>query len=67
MYVGMILMGFSIALMLGSMWALAMGAVMTALMVIRTALEDRALRRELPGYEDYATTVTRWRLLPGIW
>jgi protein-S-isoprenylcysteine O-methyltransferase Ste14 len=67
MYVGVILMGFSIAMMLGSMWALALGAVIAALMVVRTALEDRTLRRELPGYEEYATTVTRWRLLPGIW
>jgi protein-S-isoprenylcysteine O-methyltransferase Ste14 len=67
MYVGMILMYFSLALMLGSMSALAIGAVMAALLVIRTAFEDRTLRRELPGYEDYATTVTRWRLLPGLW
>jgi protein-S-isoprenylcysteine O-methyltransferase Ste14 len=67
MYVGMILMYFSIALMLGSMWALAIGALMAALLVIRTAFEDRTLRRELPGYEEFATTVTRWRLLPGIW
>ena len=67
MYVGVILMGFSIAMMLGSMWALPLGAVIAALMVVRTALEDRTLRRELPGYEEYATTVTRWRLLPGIW
>lgn len=67
MYVGMMLLYFSIALMLGSMWALAIGAIMAALLVIRSAFEDRTLRRELPGYEHYATTVTRWRLLPGIW
>jgi len=67
MYVGMILMYFSVALMLGSIWALAMGAVMALLLVIRTAFEDGMLRRELPGYEEYATAVTRWRLLPGIW
>jgi protein-S-isoprenylcysteine O-methyltransferase Ste14 len=35
-------------------------------MVIRTALEDRALRGELPGYQDYAAQV-RFRLLPGVW
>lgn len=34
--------------------------------VIRTALEDKTLRAELPGYKDYAEKV-RFRLIPGIW
>ncbi len=34
--------------------------------VIRTALEDRTLRDELPGYRDYAQKV-RFRLVPGVW
>lgn len=34
--------------------------------VLRTALEDAALRRELDGYADYARQV-RHRLLPGRW
>jgi len=29
-------------------------------------LEDGALRRELPGYEEYCTR-TRYRLVPGVW
>jgi protein-S-isoprenylcysteine O-methyltransferase Ste14 len=33
---------------------------------VRTALEDRELRRRLPGYADYAARV-RWRLIPGVW
>ncbi|MGQ9586570.1 MAG: hypothetical protein ACUVXG_14385 [Anaerolineae bacterium] len=36
------------------------------LIVIRTALEDRTLRDELAGYEEYAQKV-RYRLLPGVW
>ncbi|HSK09497.1 MAG TPA: hypothetical protein VK911_07965 [Vicinamibacterales bacterium] len=32
----------------------------------RTALEDRTLRDELEGYDDYARRV-RFRLVPGIW
>jgi protein-S-isoprenylcysteine O-methyltransferase Ste14 len=36
------------------------------LFVIRTVLEDRTLRDELPGYADYAQRV-RCRLLPGVW
>jgi protein-S-isoprenylcysteine O-methyltransferase Ste14 len=34
--------------------------------VVRTALEDRTLIAELPGYREYARKV-RFRLLPGVW
>ncbi len=34
------------------------------LFVFRTAFEDRTLRRELEGYEEYAQR-TRYRLVPG--
>jgi protein-S-isoprenylcysteine O-methyltransferase Ste14 len=36
------------------------------LLIVLTALEDRALQAELAGYADYAQQV-RHRLLPGIW
>ena len=66
MYVGLIVLYASMALILGSMWALALDALITILLLWRTALEEEALRRELPGYEEY-TAVTRYRLMPGIW
>jgi len=66
MYVAMSFMYPSVGLILGSWWALAVSGLMDALMVVRTALEDRTLRRELAGYENY-TAHTRWRLIPGIW
>ena len=34
--------------------------------LIRTALEDKTLQAELPGYAEYAQK-TRYRLFPGIW
>ena len=34
--------------------------------VIRTALEDRTLQQELPGYVAYASCV-RYRLIPGVY
>ncbi len=34
--------------------------------ILRTALEDRTLLDELPGYEEFARR-TRYRLVPGIW
>jgi len=66
-YAGIIL-GFIISapLLLGSWWAF-IPALLAALCIgIRTVLEDRTLRRELPGYEVYAQRV-RYRLLPGVW
>lgn len=66
MYVGMILMYLATGWMLGSMAALLVGILMAVLLIVRTALEDRTLRRELPGYADYSQ-VTRYRLLPRIW
>ena len=66
MYVGAIVMYFASALILGSEWALWTAGVITVLFVWRTTLEDRTLRRELPGYEAFAQQ-TRYRLLPGLW
>jgi protein-S-isoprenylcysteine O-methyltransferase Ste14 len=65
-YVGAILGAFASAVVLGSLWALLPALVLAALFVVRTALEDRTLRRKLPGYEAYAGRV-RYRLLPGMW
>jgi protein-S-isoprenylcysteine O-methyltransferase Ste14 len=65
-YVGTILFGLCTPLLLGSWWALIPGGLIAILFVIRTALEDRTLRDELPGYAGYAERV-RYRLLPGVW
>jgi protein-S-isoprenylcysteine O-methyltransferase Ste14 len=56
----------STPLLLGSWWALAPAFLSVAGIVVRTALEDRTLQAELPGYADYAKS-TRYRLLPGLW
>jgi protein-S-isoprenylcysteine O-methyltransferase Ste14 len=66
MYSGLIQLHQSVAVILGSTWTVVLAALITILFWWRTALEDRTLRRELPGYEEY-TTVTRYRLLPGVW
>jgi protein-S-isoprenylcysteine O-methyltransferase Ste14 len=36
------------------------------LMVLRLRLEERFLRRELPGYDEHTMRVPH-RLIPGIW
>ena len=55
-----------LALALGSLWALIPVLLACALLIVRTALEDRLLHRELPGYREYARRV-RSRLVPGVW
>lgn len=53
-------------LLLGS-WPAWLPAILTVgAYVVRTALEDRTLQAELPGYAAY-TRRTRYRLLPGMW
>jgi protein-S-isoprenylcysteine O-methyltransferase Ste14 len=66
MYLAITLMFLAIPLTLGSAWTFAPVAAMTLLLMIRTRSEERLLRRDLSGYEDYMTK-TRWRILPGIW
>src|SRR5512137_1932555 len=65
-YVGMILLVLGAPIMLGSWWALIPGVICAVLMIVRTALEDRTLQAELPGYSEF-TQRTRYRLLPGVW
>jgi len=65
-YAGNILALPGIVLALGSVWALIPAAIASIIAVIRTALEDRTLQEELPGYRDYARRV-RYRLLPPIY
>ncbi|HVO84393.1 MAG TPA: isoprenylcysteine carboxylmethyltransferase family protein [Syntrophobacteria bacterium] len=65
-YVGWILMSTALPLILGSLWALVPVGLAVTGMVLRTALEDRMLRADLEGYEEYTGRV-RYRLLPGIW
>jgi protein-S-isoprenylcysteine O-methyltransferase Ste14 len=56
----------ALPILLGAYWAIVPAVVTIVLLVVRTALEDRTLRAELPGYEEY-TQKTRYRLIPGIW
>ncbi|MFQ5545261.1 MAG: methyltransferase family protein [Acidiferrobacterales bacterium] len=65
-YLGFFGWGLSAPLLLGSWWAFIPAVLSTLGIVIRTALEDRTLREELTGYEEYASRV-RYRLLPWIW
>ena len=65
-YAGMIAANVGIPLILGSLVALIPVAIIILLVVIRTILEDALLRRDLPGYAEYAARV-RYRLCPWVW
>ena len=66
MYVGVILAMISTPLVLGSFWALIPAGMIVILFIVRTYLEDNALKEKLSGYSDYSAQV-RFRLIPGIW
>ena len=65
-YVGFFGWILSAPLLLGSWWAFLPAIISVVAVVVRTALEDRTLRDELPGYPDYARRV-RFRLIPHVW
>ncbi|GMV05301.1 MAG: hypothetical protein AMXMBFR53_15800 [Gemmatimonadota bacterium] len=64
-YLGMLLSLLAFPLVLQSSWAFVPASVGAALLLLRTALEDRFLHARLAGYPEYAATV-RWRLIPGV-
>ncbi len=66
MYSAVIPLTIGMALWLGSYAAAIAALVPTAVVVIRLLLEEKFLRRELAGYEQY-TTRTRYRLIPFVW
>jgi protein-S-isoprenylcysteine O-methyltransferase Ste14 len=65
-YVGAIIFNLAVPLLLDSLWAFIPAVVIVLVLILRTALEDRFLMDELPGYSSYAQQV-RYRLIPGIW
>jgi protein-S-isoprenylcysteine O-methyltransferase Ste14 len=65
-YAGNILPLAGMVLAFSSLWTIIPAAVALIIVLVRTALEDRTLQEELPGYREYARNV-RYRLFPGIW
>jgi len=66
MYAGNLLVNVGLSLWLGSYTAALFAAIPLGLLMVRIGLEERFLRRELPGYREYAARVP-YRLLPGLW
>ena len=65
-YAGALLVYLVTPLFLDSALAFLPTLFTSGLYLTRTALEDRTLQNELPGYAEYARRV-KYRFLPGIW
>lgn len=66
MYAGNPMVTLGLSLWLGSYAATLCAIIPLALLMLRIVLEERLLRRQLPGYSDYVKRV-RYRLVPGVW
>jgi protein-S-isoprenylcysteine O-methyltransferase Ste14 len=65
MYSGGALLFIGAPLLLGSVYGLAMGLLLIILMAGRSLGEEKMLRQELDGYNEYMNRV-KWRLLPFV-
>jgi len=66
MYIAITFMFGLSPLALGSYWALIPAVLVPLVLVVRINHEERLLRRDLDGYEQYCRKV-KYRLLPLIW
>ena len=65
-YAGGLLSWLAAPVFFSSWWVAVPAFLVICASLLRTALEDRVLQEELPGYQDYARQV-KYRLIPGIW
>jgi protein-S-isoprenylcysteine O-methyltransferase Ste14 len=66
MYAGALLMFVGTPLLLGSWWGLLFAPLGALGIGVRAVGEERMLRRELAGYEEYIRNV-RFGMVPGLW
>jgi len=66
MYLGATFLFIGTPLLIGSLFGLAFGAMLTLLLAARIVGEEKMLANELDGYDDYRKIV-KYRLIPFIW
>jgi protein-S-isoprenylcysteine O-methyltransferase Ste14 len=66
MYVGALIMTVGTPLALASYWGLLAVIPAVLVFVARIIDEEKALRQDLEGYDDYIEKV-HYRLMPGVW
>jgi protein-S-isoprenylcysteine O-methyltransferase Ste14 len=66
MYVGALIMMVGTPLALDSYWGLLATILAVPILALRIEDEEKMLRQELDGYDDYTHKV-HYRLVPGVW
>jgi protein-S-isoprenylcysteine O-methyltransferase Ste14 len=66
MYSAILVLVVGTALLLGSWYGVLFGLILMITIARRAELEERALRKELPGYAAYMARV-KYRLIPHVW
>lgn len=66
MYLGSILMFIGVPVLLGSIYGILIGAILSLILVVRIGEEEKMLTEGLEGYADYKKKV-KYRLIPFIW
>ncbi len=66
MYVGTLVMMLGTPLALDSYWGLVFIAPALLILAVRITDEEKMLREELDGYQEYTQKV-HYRLVPGVW
>lgn len=66
MYSGTLVMMLGTPLALGSYWGLILVASALPILIARITDEEKLLREELDGYQEYTESV-HYRLVPGVW
>jgi protein-S-isoprenylcysteine O-methyltransferase Ste14 len=65
-YLGSLIQLMGFPLLFGSLWSLIPVGISIILLVSRTFLEDKTLKKELVGYGEYSGKI-RFRLVPYMW
>jgi protein-S-isoprenylcysteine O-methyltransferase Ste14 len=65
-YLGYMIFTSATPLALGTYWGLIFSGIICILLIVRTALEDATLKKELPGYAEYTENV-KYKLIPLLW
>lgn len=66
MYCAIVIFWVGTTLLLGSWYGVLFGPIIVVVIARRAVLEERTLRKELPGYAAYMTQA-KYRLIPYVW
>ncbi len=65
-YLGSTIQALGFPLLFGSLWSILPVCILILFLLTRTYLEDKTLKNELKGYNEYSLK-TRYRLIPYLW